>query len=43
MINVGVRMYIVCMYVCDLKKSLNGTLAVDSPFQTLAVDFLSNL
>ena len=24
-------------------KSLNGTLAVDSPFQTLAVDFSSNL
>ena len=30
-------------YVCDPNKSLNGTLAVDSPFQTLAVDFSSNL
>ena len=33
----------VCIYVCDQKKSLNGTLAVDSPFQTLVVDFSSNL
>ena len=24
------------------KKNLNGNLAVDSPFQTLAVDFSSN-
>ena len=27
----------------DPKKSLNGTLAVDLPFQTLAVDFSLNL
>ena len=33
------------IYVCvyDPQKSLNGTLAVDSPFQTLAVYFLFNL
>ena len=31
----------VCVCVCD--KKLNGTLAVNSPFQTLAVDFSSNL
>ena len=30
------------IYVCDPPKRLNGTLAVDSPFQTLTVDFLSN-
>ena len=29
--------------IYDQKKSLNGTLAVDSPFQTLAVDFSLNL
>ena len=29
----------VCMYVCIL----NGIIAVDSPFQTLAVDFSLNL
>ena len=28
--------YCICVYVCDL-KILNGTLVVDSPFQTLAV------
>ena len=38
--GVGVHL---CTYVCDAKKSLNGTLAVDSPFQILRVDFLSNL
>ena len=38
--GVGVHLY---TYVCDAKKSLNGTLAVDSPFQILTVDFLSNL
>ena len=32
-----------CPFVCDPKKSLNGTLAVDVPFQTIAVDFSSNL
>ena len=42
----------VCMYVCMYgwmyvcmcpKNSLNGTLAVHSPYQTLAVDYSSNL
>ena len=34
-----VSIYIcVCLCVYDPNKSLNGTLAVDSPFQTLAVD-----
>ena len=33
-----VHVYIL-LYVCDQKKSLNGTLVVDSPFQTLVVDF----
>ena len=39
----------VCMYICMYvfiyvtQKSLNGTLAVDSPFQILTVDFSSNL
>ena len=34
----------VCMYVCYVtKKSLNGTLVVNSPFQTLIVNFLSSL
>ena len=44
MIGVGVHLY-VCMYVCIYiyPKILNGTLAVDSPFQTLEVDFSSNL
>ena len=31
----------ICIYVCD-SNSLNGTLAVDSHFQTLVVDFSSN-
>ena len=31
------------MYTYDPQKSLNGTLAVDLPFQTLAVDFSLNL
>ena len=39
---VSIYMY-VYTYVCDLKKSLNGTSVVDSPFQTLVVDFSSNL
>ena len=47
MIGVGVHMYnmYVCMYVCMYmtEKKLNGILAVDSPFQTLTVDFSSNL
>ena len=30
-------------YVCDSNKGLNSTLAVDLPFQTLAVDFSSNI
>ena len=42
-ISVGVNLYIVCIFVCDPKKHLNGTLAVNSPFQTLVVDFSSNL
>ena len=43
----------ICMYVCIYvyyvymnmtpTKSLNGTLAVDSPFQKVAVDFSSNV
>ena len=28
--------------MCDSKKSFNGNLAVDLPFQTLAVDFSLN-
>ena len=42
MIGAGVHLY-VYIYVCDPNKSLNGTLAVDLPFQTLAVDFSLNL
>ena len=43
-IGPSVHLYIyVYMYVYDPIESLNGTLAVDLPFQTLAVDFLSNL
>ena len=30
-------MNLICLYVCDPQKSLNGILAVDLPFQTLAV------
>ena len=37
---VSIYIYI-CMYMT--KKSLNDSLAVDSPFQTIAIDFLSNL
>ena len=33
----------VCVCVYMTPKSLNGTLAVNSPFQTLAVDFSLNL
>ncbi len=40
--GVGVHIYIcICMYV--MPKNLNGILAVDSLFQTLAVGFSSNL
>ena len=35
--------YLYCTYVYDPQKCMNDTLAVDSPFQTLAVDFSSNL
>ena len=38
MIGAGVH-----LYVYDPKKNLNDTLAVDSPFQTLAVDVSSNI
>ena len=38
MIGAGVH-----LYVYDPPKSLKGTLAVDLPFQTLTVDFSSNL
>ena len=31
------------LYICDPPKSLNGTLAVDLPIQTLMVDFSLNL
>ena len=40
-IGAGVHLYIYYMYIT--KKSLNGTLAVDLPFQTLVVDFSLNL
>ena len=45
MIGVGVHLYYmyVCLYACDPQKRLNGTLVVDSPFQTLTIDFSSNL
>ena len=45
-IGAGVHLYVcvcVCVCVCMTKKSLNGTLAVDSPFQTLTVNFSLNL
>ena len=42
MIGASVHLYI-CLYVCDQQKKLNGILAVDAPFQILAVDFSSNL
>ena len=41
MIGAGVRLYVYMIY--DPNKSLNGTLAVDSPFQTLTVDFSLHL
>ena len=37
MIGAGVHIYI---YVCGRKKYLNRTLAIDSPFQTLALGLL---
>ena len=43
MISVGVRIYCdLCEYVTPPTK-FNGTLVVDSPFQTLVIDFSSNL
>ena len=45
MIGAGVHLY-VWLYVSihvTCQKSLNGTLAFDLCFQTLVVDFLSNL
>ena len=46
--NVYIYVYIyICIYIYVYiyvpPKSLNGTLVVDLPFQTLAVDFLFNL
>ena len=41
-IGTGVYLYIY-IYDNDPQKSLNGTLAVDLPIQTLAVDFSLNL
>ena len=41
MIGAGVHFYII-IHLCDPPKNFNGTLVVDSPFQTLAVDFSSN-
>ena len=41
MIDVDVQLHMY-VYIYDHQKSLKGTL-VDSPFQTLAVDFSSNL
>ena len=43
-IGISVHLYVciymyVYTYVCDPKNSLDGTLVVNSPFQTLAVDF----
>ena len=35
--------FCITMYIVIPPKSLNGTLAGDSPFQTLVVDFSSNL
>ena len=32
-----------CVCIYDQKKSLNGTLVVELPYQTLAVDFSLNL
>ena len=43
LVSIYIYIVYVCMCICDPPKSLNGTLAVDSPFQTLAVDFSSNL
>ena len=37
------RLVSIYMYSYDPKKNLNDTLAVDSPFQTLAVDVSSNI
>ena len=47
MIGTGVHLYniylYIYMYMCDSKKSLNGTLAIDLPFKSLQVDFSLNL
>ena len=42
MIGAGVHLYM-CVCIYDPQKSLNDTLAVDLPFQILAVDFSFNL
>ena len=42
MIGVGVHLYVGMYIMCDPPKSLNGTLAVDLPFQSLVVDFSLN-
>ena len=49
-IGAGVHIYNICMYICNdvymyvtPQKSLNGTIAVNLSFQTLAVDLSSNL
>ena len=39
----GVHLYISVYVLVGDSISLNGTLAINSPFQTLVVDFLSNL
>ena len=41
MFETGVHIY-VCIIICDPQKSLNGTLAIDLPFQTLTVDLSLN-
>ena len=38
-VHIYIYMYIY-IYVCEKKKNLNRTLAIDSPFQTLAVGLL---
>ena len=38
MIDVGVHLYIANYFMCD-KEKFEWSLIVDSPFQTLAVDF----
>ena len=43
MIGAGVHLYIHVRVCIRPKKNLNGTLAVDLPFQTHTVDFSLNL